>query len=985
MVLRKLAVALLGVGVLLPGLAHALAIGDIKTRSALNEPYLGEVLLADVGDLTADEIRVDMATPEEFHQMGVDWSSQLTDLSFQVLKRSDGRTVIRVTSHHPVTEPDLDFVLRVSWPGNTSMREFVALLDLPSAKMAAAPVAPAAVSAPLSSPMPEASVAAPTPTPMATATATATATSSSAPRTPAVSSIRTHAGENLWSLARHVHVGHGLTAEQVMIALQRRNPAAFPEHNINLLAVGHTLIVPSVDEMRRINARDAANEVARQDQVWRAGGATQGAHRTLEKQQVEAAPTTGMPSATQPSQAEVHLLAPGSKARAQAAAQVGKYTRVTQVEQENSRLRQSLQQDQDKLQAQSAQIKVQDAELAKLEQALHAQAPKSAAKATLAQPAVTPPPVTVRKPPVALAQAAPAQTAVIKPQAPKPQAPKPQPAVKVMAPVTPAPVASSTETSSTSMVLWGAAALAALAGLVGGLIALRRRRDEHRQIGELTRRDQSLAADVGEDPVHLDLENADFDHHLDDLHDYHDAGAAGAEVSAQDVLVEANELMQRRLYPQAIGVLSKALRTHPERDDLRIMLMEAMAEIGDHDGFSEQEQQLTAGDLDMLEIVEELRSRLPAAAPASATDAGYEHEHKHAAGALDFSAPEPMQSALVTASAGDADLAHDQLGHDELAHDELADLDFSLSDLDLPNAAAAQPHDTLPVREEADLAMALDDPLGEPASLDFAPSAPVMAEDEGIAWHAEEALPAGVEDLAVTTPVSDAPASPEVAKTLDFGDVILDEEALPAPEDLSLQTASAEAVDDEALDLDLSALDEPMASAPLAEEALSFDELPSADELESFALTDDFDLEHESGSADLDLASQREEREAQEEELAWESSAVTAEAPTAASAAQEFDLALPDVEASLPSAEATALSVTEPEEVAVEAADGDFDLGSEFDFLADADENATKIDLAKAYIDMGDAEGARDILQEVIHDGSPEQQEEARTLLTQAG
>ncbi len=204
MVLRKLAVALLGVGVLLPGLAHALAIGDIKTRSALNEPYLGEVLLADVGDLTADEIRVDMATPEEFHQMGVDWSSQLTDLSFQVLKRSDGRTVIRVTSHHPVTEPDLDFVLRVSWPGNTSMREFVALLDLPSAKMAAAPVAPAAVSAPVSSPMPEASVAASTPM--------ATATSSSAPRTPAVSSIRTHAGENLWSLARHVHVGHGLTA-----------------------------------------------------------------------------------------------------------------------------------------------------------------------------------------------------------------------------------------------------------------------------------------------------------------------------------------------------------------------------------------------------------------------------------------------------------------------------------------------------------------------------------------------------------------------------------------------------------------------------------------------------------------------------------------------------------------------------------------------------------------------------------------------------
>jgi len=38
-------------------------------------------------------------------------------------------------------------------------------------------------------------------------------------------------------------------------------------------------------------------------------------------------------------------------------------------------------------------------------------------------------------------------------------------------------------------------------------------------------------------------------------------------------------------------------------------------------------------------------------------------------------------------------------------------------------------------------------------------------------------------------------------------------------------------------------------------------------------------------------------------------------------------------------------------------------MDDEFDFLADTDENATKLDLARAYIDMGDMEGARDILQ----------------------
>ncbi|QLF91867.1 FimV family protein [Pseudomonas sp. ABC1] len=57
------------------------------------------------------------------------------------------------------------------------------------------------------------------------------------------------------------------------------------------------------------------------------------------------------------------------------------------------------------------------------------------------------------------------------------------------------------------------------------------------------------------------------------------------------------------------------------------------------------------------------------------------------------------------------------------------------------------------------------------------------------------------------------------------------------------------------------------------------------------------------------------------------------------------------------------------------------DLSEEFDFLADTDEITTKLDLARAYIDMGDADGARDILEEVIGEGNPTQQQEARDML----
>jgi pilus assembly protein FimV len=47
------------------------------------------------------------------------------------------------------------------------------------------------------------------------------------------------------------------------------------------------------------------------------------------------------------------------------------------------------------------------------------------------------------------------------------------------------------------------------------------------------------------------------------------------------------------------------------------------------------------------------------------------------------------------------------------------------------------------------------------------------------------------------------------------------------------------------------------------------------------------------------------------------------------------------------------------------------------------DEAATKLDLARAYIDMGDADGARSILEEVIAEGSAEQKKQAQDLIAQ--
>jgi pilus assembly protein FimV len=45
----------------------------------------------------------------------------------------------------------------------------------------------------------------------------------------------------------------------------------------------------------------------------------------------------------------------------------------------------------------------------------------------------------------------------------------------------------------------------------------------------------------------------------------------------------------------------------------------------------------------------------------------------------------------------------------------------------------------------------------------------------------------------------------------------------------------------------------------------------------------------------------------------------------------------------------------------------------------------TKLDLARAYLEMGDKEGAREILQEVLGEGDPQQKADADKLLADAG
>ncbi|GAA0385225.1 FimV/HubP family polar landmark protein [Pseudomonas veronii subsp. inensis] len=219
--------------------------------------------------------------------------------------------------------------------------------------------------------------------------------------------------------------------------------------------------------------------------------------------------------------------------------------------------------------------------------------------------------------------------------------------------------------------------------------------------------------------------------------------------------------------------------------------------------------------------------------------------------------------------------------------------------------------------------------------------------------------------------MEDKPAAPEPeAFDTDF-DLNLDELEAASPaeikgdqqtfESLLQQQTEAKASADDLSDFDLDLQLDAPASTQSDEDFLSGLEDPVKDvpAVEPPTLTpaalDDFDLPE-----DFDLSLADEPEAAKPDAFASELGDVNAELDRLSQSLES-----PSIEPSF-TAEDAALGGDEPE----------------FDFLSGTDEVATKLDLAQAYIDMGDADGARDILTEVLTEGSEVQRGEAKEMLS---
>ncbi|OUR63515.1 hypothetical protein A9Q79_10455 [Methylophaga sp. 42_25_T18] len=99
--------------------------------------------------------------------------------------------------------------------------------------------------------------------------------------------------ETLWKIALNTRPETSLSVNQMMMALLEANPNAFNRNNINGLKAGYTLDIPSIDAIRKLDKTAAISAVTEQNEQWKNRGKTKVEAEMVAD--VEGAPASEMP------------------------------------------------------------------------------------------------------------------------------------------------------------------------------------------------------------------------------------------------------------------------------------------------------------------------------------------------------------------------------------------------------------------------------------------------------------------------------------------------------------------------------------------------------------------------------------------------------------------------------------------------------------------------------------------------------------------
>lgn len=937
--------------------AWGLGLGRLTVQSALGETLKAEI---DITSLTPEEagtLKVRIAPPDSYRATGVEYNAVLSGTQVQVARR-DGRTFLRVSSDRAVQEPFVDVILELSWASGRLVREYTLLFDPPTnprplgtpapASIAAAPLiapAPLPPSAPAEAaavPPPAAALAQAIPAaPAAPAVAASRPRpeprSVAAPRPPASASASASvnpAASAAATAGSQYPVKSGDTLYRVAAKTQA------PGVSLDQMLVGLYRSNPDAfvnSNMNRLKAGVVlqvpdsesltAVSPAQARQVIQAQSADFGAYR----QRLAGAVPTLKPEES-PQQA---------KGRVQAAVEDRKAAPVTpdkltlsKAASANAEAKASKDTEKKDAAARVAELQRNVEELKKLSSAAKPAAP--AAPVPKAAPADVPAPA----PTVVAVAVPPATPAPPTPTATPASEPSPLPTTVAVAVPAPRPIPASAPAAAASATLpetqaaepglldqlLGSSLLLPLGGvLLAALGAL--------GFYRLRSRKSAGPSDTGFNESKLQPDSffgATGGQRVDTRDASGPASSMNYSLSQLDAIGDVDPVAEADVYLaygrdlQAEEILKEALRANPERLAIRLKLLEVYAKRRDTKGFEQLAIQLfaeTEGRGGDWELAQEMGRLIDADNPLY-QPGGMPGQAGNSQG---------LRPAAMGVIAAAAHLATEPQGRGAEDSRPMGgpvsgfDLDLDL-DLDAPAPVS-------PFSMEATQAMATSVERSTPLAMDF--------------------------DLSDEPPPSPPAAESMSSLSFDLDDfsVLEGENAPPPPaEDMG-----------NALDFDLSSIDLALPDRPETGAAAA----PAALQLDEFS----FDLSDQPAD---------ELPEALAEDIAEELSAAIPAADSLALDGElpdEFAQLLRDSELSASQAETTDAAAGLPAQASANAAAEAFDP-----FAADDEDPLMRqLELADEFRQIGDTEGAREVLQELIGKASGPVLEKAQALLNELG
>ena len=261
--------------------AYAAGLGKLTVLSSLGQPLRAEIELTSVAKEEAGTIVAKLASAEAYRQANIEFSPALFALRFAIENRGE-RHFIRVTSSQPINEPFVAMLLELGGTNNRLVREYTFLLDPadlrmgPSTQVAATPNAGARTAAAAAGQAPEVRTA-PVPQPEATQQAVAresrpaarASRSATAPVAPAAgaatgdNAYQVKKGDTLAEIAGNVKP-EGVSLDQMLVALYRANASAFVGNNMNRLRAGQILTVPDAEAAKSVGKSEARGVIVAQ-------------------------------------------------------------------------------------------------------------------------------------------------------------------------------------------------------------------------------------------------------------------------------------------------------------------------------------------------------------------------------------------------------------------------------------------------------------------------------------------------------------------------------------------------------------------------------------------------------------------------------------------------------------------------------------------------------------------------------------------------